>query len=411
MTLSPPENAAELEARIHDVGEALGRGLGRVVDAVEGAPQGPQALARVLGLDKVLTSRLLRAVRQRDPIAVLHHVPGPEPLRRFLRAAARRGAGTDTVSAGEEAVRAFEGLLSRDVGDRSALDAILAAWLPEARSEFVTRRKQSAYKAMSQLRGCSVDLDLSAVFFHPARDGTRLDVVWVVGMFGLRRLRPGVGVKLSSRRITGAGGERAPTTLDGEPLEGADRGRLDQFCAAPPGEFHAQRAGELLHYTLGGGSFGPASAVDLCFAEVNEAEIARYVDPALRRRGYAYSDVAVPARRLVFDVFVDRDVYPGSEPELAVYDTAIHGVADVNDRARDIDRLDLGDRIVPLGTGTSGLRLPDAPRYVDLIRHVHERRGWDPELFRCYRVSVDYPIYGSQIAVSFDPPPPPDTAR
>ena len=48
------------------------------------------ALARRLGVDKVLTSRVLKALRNKDAIAVIKLAPGPAPLRRLLRAAAQR---------------------------------------------------------------------------------------------------------------------------------------------------------------------------------------------------------------------------------------------------------------------------------------------------------------------------------
>jgi len=131
------------------------------------------------------------------------------------------------------------------------------------------------------------------------------------------------------------------------------------------------------------------------------------VPPELGRRGYVFSEISTPARGLVFDVLVHTEVYPGAEPELAIYDTALNGVADVNDRSRDVDRLDLLEMITHLGTGPARLRAAGAPRYADLLRHVFARTGWDASRFRGYRVRIDYPLYGSQVALSFAPPAPP----
>jgi hypothetical protein len=39
-----------------------------------------------------------------------------------------------------------------------------------------------------------------------------------------------------------------------------------------------------------------------------------------------------------------------------------------------------------------------------LIRDVCRRLRWDEMAFRGYRCRVDYPIYGSQIAMAFKPP-------
>ena len=82
-------------------------------------------------------------------------------------------------------------------------------------------------------------------------------------------------------------------------------------------------------------------------------------------------------------------------------------VADVNDRRRDADRLDLAESISLLGRGSAKFRVGEVPHYVELIRHVFERMEWNDGDFRGYRCRIDYPIYGSQVVMAFDPPPPP----
>ncbi len=399
------ETASEeqsLEQRIQRVGAALGRTLTAVKDAVPGAPQGPQNLARALGLDKVLTSRLLKAIGKGDPMAVLHHIPGPEPLRRVLRSARKLGVPAATLRPATEAIEAFDQLIHKDAGDRSSLGAIISAWLPEAREEFELRRKQSAFKAMSQLKGAELDMDLSAAFLHPSADGKHIDVVWANSALGLKRLRPGAVFRFTSQRMVPDDAERRPTTLDGEPALGLDRVRLDEFCISPPAEIDVVQHGDALHYTLGGEGYGPRSAVDVVFVEVNLEEMPRFIPGASPRKAYVYSEVWVPSKVLVLDLFVHEDLYEGADPELLIYDTAIRGLADVNDSARDIDRLDMAESIQPLGRGTGRIRIAEVPRYADLVRLVFGKMGWDDERFRGYRVRVEYPIYGSQIVLAFE---------
>lgn len=83
-------------------------------------------------------------------------------------------------------------------------------------------------------------------------------------------------------------------------------------------------------------------------------------------RAYVFAEIATPTKLLLFDVLVHRAIYPGAIPELGTYDTAFDGVVDVNDPAREVDRLDTADRLEVTGRG------------------------------------IDYPLYGTQIAVSFD---------
>lgn len=404
-TLAPPtEHTLGAERRIASVGERLARTLSEVLEAVPSRPRGPVDLARTLGIDKVLASRLLKASRNRDPMAVTHFIPGPDPLRRVLRAASRRGVPATLIKPAEQAVNDFERLIRHEGGDRGGLDAIISAWLPEARKQFEIRRKQSAYKAMSQLKGASAETSIATVILHPSDDAHKLDVVWIFGLLGLQRLRPGAPVKFASRRNAAVDEPRHPTTLDGEPIEGIEGLRLDQYCSDPPAPLDVQRHGDVVHYVLAESTFGPDSATDLVFAEANFQEMDRYIPTGANRKGYVFAEVGTPVRTLLFDVFVHDDVYPGNDPELAIYDTSLDGVASVNDASRTIDRYDLAESIDALGRGTPCFRASEVPFYIDLIRDVFTRVGWDSERFRGYRCRIDYPIYGSQVAMMFDPP-------
>ncbi|QDV08151.1 hypothetical protein Poly30_36870 [Planctomycetes bacterium Poly30] len=404
---SQPTTPANLELTLRDLSERLGVQLGRVVDAAGGADLGPQRLAEAIGVDKVLASRVLKALRREDSIARLHHLPGPDPLRRFVRASRRRLELEDSLAQPAlDVIEEFRSLLATEWGDRSALTSLLAAWSPEVREEFELRRKQAAWRAMSELLGSTADLDLSAVILKPATDPTRLDVTWVLGLLGLRRLRPGVPVKATTRRIVPENVARRPMGLNGKPLAGLAGGRmggeLDGFCQARPGHFVARRTGDLLQYTLSSDDYGPESAVDVLLAEVNQGEMPAAVKRGSGRRGWVYADAPIPSRKLILDVMVHRNVYPGSVPELMLYDTSVHGVADVNDRTRDVDRLDLVQAIRSLGPADGDLSIREFTPYPAMMAHVFEGLNQDAADFQVHRVEIDYPLHGMQVAVAFD---------
>ena len=239
-TTSHGPAGADLEELIANVGQKLSAGLSAVLAAVPGAPRGPQALSQTLGLrekDKVLTSRLLKALRARDPLGVVHLVPGPDPLRRVLRAAQRVGVADELLGPATAAVDRFEQLIRREIGDRSSLDALICAWLPEARVRFELRRKQEAFRAMSQLRGVAAETCLATVLLQPSDDGVNLDAVRISGLLGLRRLRPGSVVRCAGRP---ADGRAEPSGF----LE------LPEFCHAPPAPLEVQRTGDALQALL-----------------------------------------------------------------------------------------------------------------------------------------------------------------
>ncbi len=401
-TLEPKRPAmGGLETRINAAGEDLLSGFACVLGQIPGGDAGPQRLAQELGIDKVLASRILKAVRAPDAMSVVHRVPGPEPMRRLLKASGRAGANPADVRRAGAAVDRFESLIRSEIGDRSALEAILSAWVPEARREFELRRKQSAFRAMSQLKGAQVEAYAEAAIFWPSADAEHIDIVWIKALIGLHRLRPGVRVKFTSRRSVEDPGARKTYTLAGDPVEGVSGAALTNYCSDPTPTLEAVRAGEMMHYVLKDEGYGASTSLDLVTCEVNRGEIARYIPQSRQRRAWASSDINLPSRRMQFDVLVHRDLYTGSFPELRVYDTAISGMADINDPTRDIDQLDLLESIDNLGAGLGRFGSSHVPRYRQMLEEVCSTLGFDGDALRGYRVSSDYPIYGSQTAMIF----------
>jgi len=377
----------------------------RVLEQVPGSDAGPNRLAATLGVDKVLASRLLKAVRSPDAMSMVHRAPGPEPLRAVLKASARHGVQAEDLAQAQAAVNDFEDLIRSEVGDRSALEAILSAWVPEARRDFELRRKQAAFRAISQLKGVQSDVFAEAAIFWPSEDGAHLHVVWIKSLSGLTRIRPGVTVKFTSMRGVERPDGRRPQTLAGEPIDSVRNTVLPEFCSDPTPELTARVVGEQTHYLLESVRLGESVQIVTC--EVNRQELPRYIPASRGRRAWASSDIAIPTQRCQLDVLVHTDLFPGEDPDLRVYDTAVLGTADRNDSARDVDQLDLLEKVDHLGVGLDRFGSSDVPRYRQLLAFVCEKLGFDGARLRGYRVVSDYPLYGSQFAMSFrttDPP-------
>jgi hypothetical protein len=401
MVETKDQSLSGLERRINEAGEALLDSFARVIDQVPGGDAGPQRLSKELGIDKVLASRMLKAVRAPDAMSVVHRVPGPEPMRRVIKASSKLGVNPDDIKQAELAIDRFETLIRTEIGDRSALEAILSAWVPEARREFELRRKQAAFRAMSQLKGAQAEVYAECAIFWPSADGEHIDIVWIKSVFGLQRLRPGMRVKFTSHRAVEEGAGRQTYTITGDPVESVDSATLAQYCSSPAPKLEVHHAGEVMHYLLEPGGFGARNAIDLVTCEVNRGEIPRYIPTSRNRKAWASSDINIPSRRMQFDVLVHRDLYTNGYPELRVYDTTIQGQADINDPSRDIDQLDLLESIENLGSGLTRFGSSNVPRYRAMIGEVCEKLGFDSGLLRGYRVSTDYPIYGSQTAMLF----------
>jgi hypothetical protein len=402
--ITQPSTTAAIERRIDHVMRTLRASLGAVLASLPGDPHRPQELARLLKLNKTLSSRLSRAVRTPDPLASAHVMPGPEGLRIVLKAAARKGVSAETIAAAEGAVTAFDQLIRRDAGDRGALDAIISDALPHARQRFEMYNKQAMYKAVANLKGATASVNLRTYLVHPGDNPARHDYAMILGLLGLRRLRPRAVAQVSNVHLTANGRTDARHTLDGRPVEGIDGLLLEPYCSLPLSKLVVRHMGSSIHYILEGEQMGPNSGVDVVIAEVNRGFFKRHQLPGGRRRSAGSAEVEQPVKTLIFDMLLHEQVWPECEPELNMYDMVVRGPADPNDPSRDIDRLDLAESIQFLGHGVTRFRVAEIPNYLEMLGNVCGKMGWDPKKFRGYRCRIDYPFYSSQICMVFDPP-------
>ncbi|MEM1451344.1 MAG: hypothetical protein AAF957_13085 [Planctomycetota bacterium] len=408
-TGAPP--GSDLRARVEILGTELADRLGVVIDGLPGRPSGPQRLGDALGQTIVTASRLLKAISQTDPIAVVQLLPGPNPLRKTVQAARESGAASADCDAALESIGRFEALIRDEAGDRGSLKAMLTAWLPDERREFEAQRRQSMFKGLAELEGVSCDLEVDALLVRPsgdgpdsAKDGAPLDIVNLKCLLGIDRIRPDAVVKLGTRRLGDDSADarpRLPLNLDGEPaLDGLNTARLDSFCTARPAPFLVREFGDSVQYTLGPTGFGRGSKVDLVMGELNRNEITQR-PPNAEAPPYFFAIPEMATRKIVFDLILHRDVYAGAAPELITYETAGMGPARPGDPAREVDRRSCPEPLQSLGEGTRRLRILEFARYGALLEHTFSTLGWDATAFRAYRVSIAYPLVGRQLTLAF----------
>ena len=67
----------DLRLRIEAIGRELRRAISSVLEAVAGPRPRPTRVARAIGLDKSLASRLVRSVRATSDMDLMHFVPSP----------------------------------------------------------------------------------------------------------------------------------------------------------------------------------------------------------------------------------------------------------------------------------------------------------------------------------------------
>jgi len=397
--------AQSIEQRLGRATERLRQALSDVIDLVPVRVKKPAEFQRVLKLDRSLSSRLLRSVRMHDPLACLHRLPGPHGVRLLLRAAGKAIGDQKAVRRTEEALVDLENLVTTEFGEWKDLTAAISGWLPEAREQVEMANRQTAFKAMSVIKGVMADAEVSVTLIYPGSNNADwVDRAGITGICRMKRLRPGapMGLLHGSSIAPPPGTQRL--SLTGDPIDPRHSAPLlGDFSSRPTPRFDVQIQGDTVHYVLKGDGVGLGSMVDLFFADVMRGRYPTHarVSPRPATPGAV---IDIPVKTLIVDILVHEDVWPGVEPELRMYDTAGRGVANPTDASRDMDRIDVLESIQEIGTRMERFRTKEVARYVEMVRFVCDQLGWDSNRFRGYRCRVDYPVYGTQVSMIFRPP-------
>jgi hypothetical protein len=359
---------------LSDLGTRLQSSLRRTLDSIPNGPQRPQELAKVLRVNKNLTSRLCAALRTQDPLATMSLVPGPVPLRQMLRAATAIGADRNEVKIATQAVQQFEAVINDE----------LAA-------------KQAVFRGMESVKGVSCDVSVVSFIVHPsATDPGRADALMLGAYFGLRRVRPDAAVKFTAQLGHSSAPNRTRLALLGE---GSDAPLLRDFCRPQNLQVSRTERGNMVAYELTGRAIGRSAAVDVVLAECYPGFYSSLPRPNDGRIRHFDCTIEQPSKLLVMDLLIHDSLWPGASFDALIYDTTIKGMVDPNDADNAKDQFNLGESVQSLGMGAAQLRSSKLPRYVELHEHAMQRMGWDSGAFRALRCQIAYPVYGSQICL------------
>ncbi len=404
---SRPSPASEsLLDRIEDVGRGLLEALTALHAEVLPHACGPKRAADHIGQTVPMASRILKALSASSPVAALHKLPGPSPLKRWVRAAGRKGAQPETLRKALEAVDGFENLITTEGGDRAALDAQMVAWLPEARRTLELRRRQAIFRGLSELEGASCALDLSTMIIRPSEDGQHIDLCCIQARTGIVTLRPGTGIKFVTERINGPGPERHPLSLEGANLLERGHGvRLDEFCDGTPAELDVAHHEDRYQYILRTPNVGPNASTDFVLAEVNPGEfkIRTQEDEGGDGSGALFFShlLQLPSRYGVLDVIIHPDLVPSKAPELHLYKNFGESQARPNDPFREVDRIAPLEDVERVHGKLGDQRLTGFSRYGHMLQHVCDRLDWDLTGAAMYRTKLEYPVPGTQLSLVF----------
>lgn len=398
---------ADIARRIKGVGQELHDAMQAITDQIPAKSRSAQEFARTLKVHRTLAGRLLSAVRTDDPLAAISRMPRSEGLRMFLQAA-KPAVPRDLITRAEAALRAFEQIVHGELGGWDGFDAAITEWLPDAREKFELANKQLAFKGMANILGVRAEVQLDTAIYYPDTSGKRCDIAIIEGLVDLRRMRPSVRVPVAEHTPNPGGPRPLAYVLEDVPPDasGEQYPLLEPFCSSPLPALEAVRAGDMTIYVLAGNAIGSNSAVDVFAANVVRGGRPMYRAPSEPPTRPSWSaGVNLPVRTLLMNILLHEDVWPGSDPQLLIYDMHVRGLVSPDDASRDIDRMDVVESMQPLGQGVARFRASEVGRHVEMVQYVCDRLGWDSDRLRGYRVRVQYPLFNAQYCLAFDPPP------
>ena len=175
-------------------------------------------------------------------------------------------------------------------------------------------------------------------------------------------------------------------------------GLLTEFSTAPTPIVRTKQPGEFLVQTFSDSPDQPrAESVDMVFGMVGGM-----AHPALSRSQLeeVWALVNFPANRLLFDVFLHRDLARAAIPALDVHlwrpDFASHSGERWQTRFATAPKLEL------IGSGLHRSQTDAWDRYTELLETLFTTRGIDPADYVGFRCDVPYPIWRAGYCMSFD---------
>lgn len=366
---------------------------------IEAMPEGgssPTELARALGVNRVIMSRLLNAMAQEDMHEFLHRVPGPESLRAIASAAPNHGAPIEDVERAVAAVEEFAGLIRDEFGTRGALNAAMLSGRDDLQLRFEQTSRYHVFKGMRQVMGVEAETWLTAMIFVPdPADHENVTVTTIQGALGMRRLRSDAEVYFTL----------GPPFA--EPGADSDRSRspvsLEDLYTHAPAQLETRQAGTQLIHRFADRSVGKRATVDMLAVSHDARASKRYAAPGKTHRGMVvFTDI--PVKTLICDAIVHESLFPGAEPELRFYKPGTRGPADPNDQSRDIDRVPFSERAESLGVAAERFEVAEIPRYATMVERVFRRIGQNADEFRVCRLRMAYPVPGYQHVMAFRAP-------
>lgn len=391
----------------HEHGKAAVHGVRRalagLLEAVGADPSEPQEISRKFGLDKTLTWRITRVIREDDAWEAIAHIPRQPSIKLFVGAMSKHGAAASRIDAVWRALEEYERFIETHSGDRETLEVMASSTARKSAAKRLEAFRKSAFLGNSAIWGVRARVQFALRLIAPSAMPGMLDVVTVSGFVGFQRLRsdtPWAVANLNAWERQESTAEKyvrgiAPLDLRGErggvPL-------LPDFCSVPLPEMRVIESPQrVFQYMLGPGPVGNTATANVLMGWVDRAT-GPYTESFPGERAEFGQNMFTPAEEMIHDVLVHKDMDYARDPKVRVY-SQLPGSPQYPSSGPDAAVIQVPTELVELDRPMETLT-PEVGRYVELVELGATSLGRTAGDFVGWRYRLRYPPIPAMAVIS-----------
>lgn len=404
LTSEQAARADHLARRLHGV-------LAALVETLPDHARGASGMSRHLSVVRNTCQRVVSALADPPAIETLTTLPGVRGIEQFLEGFEKIDGDAATIASAATAVRQFDDFLTEIGGSQSKLaerierSSVIERDDPtHAPNRAAAKAREALCAAAAQVVGRQCDVKVSLYIFRDHPTDSRLERVLAQGEIGqLVGAEPmPFAFRAGDTRHKEKHAEgKIFASLDKTPAHGSTPNAiLNEFCSDPLPLVTSRDSEGHVVQMVDASALPDGHPTDVIIAN-RSVHPGRMPDTGKSSFDEVWTLMFYPARHLIFDVYLHRDMERRFRPTI---DSQLWSPnLDTHPADRWVTRFPHGPRLQLIGRSFNDARSDAYPRHVDLTRHLFDRVGWDHSEYVGFRCEVEFPIWRGGYCIRFEP--------